>query len=56
MDGEDIKRRWKEYTEYLYKEEENMTERFEDETCELEPDIMESEVRWSLKVTAKRKA
>ncbi|CAF4768408.1 unnamed protein product, partial [Rotaria socialis] len=45
MEKEDIKNRWREYTEELYKK-----------TVELEPDILESEIKWALECIANNKA
>ncbi|CAF4674086.1 unnamed protein product [Rotaria socialis] len=45
MEKEDIKNRWREYTEELYKK-----------TIELEPDILESEIKWALECIANNKA
>ena len=44
-DIEEIKERWEEYTEELYKSDFNTTQGLVDDDYELEPDILESEVR-----------
>ena len=59
-EAEDIKKRWQEYTEELYKKEEelykeelykkhiNDPDNHNGVITHLEPDIMESEVKWAL--------
>ena len=42
---EDIKKRWYEHMEELYKKDSSITDTFEGMTTELEPDILESEVK-----------
>ena len=42
---EDIKKRWYEHTEELYKKDSSIMGTFEGTTTELEPDILESEVK-----------
>ena len=42
---EDIKKRWHEHTEELYKKDFSIMGTFEGTTTELEPDILESEVK-----------
>ena len=44
---EDIKKRWQEYTE-LYKKDLNDPDNHDDAITNLEPDILESKVRWPL--------
>ena len=46
-EAEDIKKRWQEYTEELYKKELQDPDNH-DGVITLEPDILECEVRWSL--------
>ena len=53
---EDIKKQWYEHTEELYKKDSSITDTFEGMTTELEPDILESEVKWALENTAGNKA
>ena len=43
---EDIKKRWQEYVEELYKKEFNDLENHDDVVTHLEPDILECEVKW----------
>ena len=44
----DIKKRWQEYTEELYKKDLHNPENHDDVITNLEPDILESEVKWAL--------
>ena len=46
--AEDIKRRWREYTEELYKKEFHNPDNHDDVITHLEPDILECEVKWAL--------
>ena len=45
---EDIKKRWQEYIEELYKQYLNDLDNHNGVITHLEPDILESEVRWAL--------
>ena len=45
---EDIKRRWQEYTEELYKTDLHDPDNHDDMISHLEPDILECEVKWAL--------
>ena len=45
---EDIKKRWKEYTEELYKKDLHDPGKHEGVLTHLEPDILECEVKWAL--------
>ena len=47
-EAEDIKTRWQEYTEELYKNDLHDPDNHDDEITNLEPDIMECEVKWAL--------
>ena len=47
-ESEDIKKRWQEYTEELYKKELHNPDNHDDVITNLEPDILESEVKWVL--------
>ena len=47
-EAEDIKKRWQEYTEELYKQELHDPDNHNDVIIHLEPDILEGEVRWAL--------
>ena len=46
--AEDIKKRWQEYTEELYKRDFHNEDNHEDMITHLEPDILECEVKWAL--------
>ena len=46
--SEDIKKRWQEYIEELYKKELHDPDNHNGVIIRLEPDILESEVRWAL--------
>ena len=45
---EDIKKRWKEYTEELYKKALHDRDKFDGVITHLEPGILEREVKWAL--------
>ena len=45
---EDIKKRWQEYTEELYKKDLDDPDNHKGVTTHLEPDILEWEVKWAL--------
>ena len=47
-EAEDIKKRWQEYTEELYKIYLNDPDNHDGVITHLEPDILESEVKWAL--------
>ena len=47
-EAEDIKKRWQEYTEELYKKDLHNTDNQEDVITHVEPDILECEVKWAL--------
>ena len=47
-EAEDIKKRWQEYTEELYKEGLNDPDNQDDLVTHLEPDILEYDVKWVL--------
>ena len=47
-EAEDFKKRWQEYTEQLYKRDLNDPDNHDGVIIHLEPDILESEVRWAL--------
>ena len=47
-DAEDIKKRWQEYTEELYKKDLHDTDNHNGVLTHLEPDILECEVKWAL--------
>ena len=45
---EDIKKRWQEYTEELYKKDLHDSDNHDGVTTHLEPDILECEIKWAL--------
>ena len=47
-EAEDIKKRWQEYTEELYKIDLHDPDNHDDVITNLEPDILECEVKWAL--------
>ena len=47
-EAEDIKKRWQEYTEKLYKKDLNDLDNHSGMITHLEPDILECEVKWTL--------
>ena len=47
-EGEDIKKRWQEYTEELYKKELHDQDNHDGVITHLEPDILECKVKWAL--------
>ena len=47
-EAEDIKKRWQEYTEELYKKDPNDPDNHDGVFTNLEPDILECEVKWAL--------
>ena len=48
IEAEDIKKRWKEYTEELYKKDLHDLDNHDGVITDLEPDILECEVMWAL--------
>ena len=50
MEAEDIKKRWQEYTEELYKKDPHDPDNHDGviTPTHLEPDILECEVKWAL--------
>ena len=46
-EAEDIKKRWKEYTEELYKKDLQDPDIYDGVVTHLEPDVLEYEVRWA---------
>ena len=47
VDAEEIKKRWKEYTEELYKKDLNEPDYYNDVVSHPEPDILECKVQWA---------
>ena len=46
-EAEDIKKRWQEYTEELYKKDLHNPDNHDGVIIRLEPDILEGEVKWA---------
>ena len=55
-EAEDIKTRWQEYTEELYKKDLHDPDNQDGVITHLEPDILECEVKWALESIARNKA
>ena len=55
-EAEDIKKRWREYTEELYTKDLNDPDYHDGVITHLEPDILECEVTWALGNITKNKA
>ena len=55
-EGEDIKKRWQEYTEELYKKDLHDQDNHDGVITHLEPDILEFEVKWALESIATNNA
>ena len=54
-EAEDIKKRWQEYTEELYKTDPQDPDNHDGVITDLEPDILECEVKWALEsITTKK--
>ena len=47
-EAEDIKKRWQEYTKELYKKDLHDADNHDGVITDLEPDILECEVKWAL--------
>ena len=54
-EAEDIKKRWQEYTEELYKKDLHNTDDHDGVITDLEPDILECKVKWALGSITKKK-
>ena len=54
-EAEDIKKRWQEYTEELYKKDLHDQDNHDGVITHLEPDILECEVKWALESIAMNK-
>ena len=55
-EAEDIKKRWQEYMEELYKKDLHDPDNHDDVITNPEPDILESEVKWALESITMNKA
>ena len=54
-EAEDIKKRWQEYTEELYKKDLHDPDNHDGVITDLEPDILECEVEWALESITRTK-
>ena len=55
-EAEDIKKRWQEYTEELYRKDLHDQDNHNGVITHLEPDILECEVKWALEIITMNKA
>ena len=55
-EAEDIKKRWQEYTEELYKKDLHNPNNHDGVITDLEPDILECEIKWALESITMNKA
>ena len=55
-EAEDIKKRWQECTEELYEKDLHDSDSHDDVISNLEPDILECEVKWALESITVNKA
>ena len=55
-EAEDIKKRWQEYIEELYKKDLHNPDNHDGVITDLEPDILECEVKWTLESITMNKA
>ena len=55
-EAQDIKKRWQEYTEELYKKDLHDPDTHNGVITDLEPDILECEVKWALESITMNKA
>ena len=55
-EAEDIKKRWQEYTEELYKKDLHDQDNDDSVITHLEPDILECKVKWVLEINTTNKA
>ena len=55
-EAKEIKKRWQEYTEELYKKDLHDQDNHDDVITHLEPDILEREVKWALRSITTSKA
>ena len=55
-EAEDIKKRWQEYTEELYKKDLHDPDNHDGVITHLEPDILQCEVKWALESITMNKA
>ena len=56
IEAEDIKKRWQEHIEELYKKDLHDQDNHDDVITHIEPDILECEVKWALGSITMKKA
>ena len=56
IEEDDVKKRWQEYTEELYKNNPRDPDKHDGVIIHLEPDILECEVKWALESITTNKA
>ena len=56
IEAEDIKKRWQEYTEELYKTDLHDPDNHDGVITHLEPDVLKCEVRWAIGIITMNKA
>ena len=56
IEAEDVKKRWQEYTEELYKKDLHDQDNHDGVITHLEPDILECEIMWALESITMNKA
>ena len=56
LEAEDIKKRWQEYTEELYKKDLHDPDNHNGAVTHLEPDILKCKVKWTLGTITMNKA
>ena len=56
IEAEDIKKRWQEYTEELYKNDLHDPDNHDGVITHLEPDVLECEVKWAVESITTNKA
>ena len=54
-EAEDVRNRWQEYTEQLYKKDFHDPDNHDGVITHLEPDILECEVKWALEASLQTK-
>ena len=54
-EAEDIKKRWQQYTKELYKKDLHDQDNYDAVIIDLEPDILEYEVKWALESITMKK-
>ena len=55
-EAEDVKKRWQEHTEELYKKDLHDPDNYDGVITNIEPDILQSKVKWALGIITTNKA